>query len=240
MNQTLSQPHRHRSLQRMVEDQMLRWTNLPGDAKRKARSPVVAISRQEGTHGDAAARALAYDLGMDFYDREIVQLMAREAHIRERVLRSLDERGKNFIEDLFTHLLNRYGITSDEYFDLLGRTIGAIDWHGDAVIVGRGAAHIVRRPENLTVRFVAPLQDRIAILCTELGLQPWQAHDRITRFDRQRQAFMHRYFRTAEGTGEFDLVIDNRFVGLEASVEILKAAVLTKITGADRSKQASP
>jgi len=236
----MSQPHRHRTLQRMVEDQVLRWTSPTGGATRLTRSPVVAISRQEGTYGEAAARALAFDLGMDFYDREIVHLMAEKAHIRERVIRSLDERGKNFIEDLFTHLLNRYGITSDEYFDLLGRTIGAIDWHGNAVIVGRGAAHIVRRPENLTVRFVAPLQDRIAILCSELGLQPRQAHDRIAESDHERQAFVRRYFRTAAETEEFDLVIDNQFVGLQASVEILKAAVLAKITGADRNVRAAP
>ncbi len=234
----MRQLHRHRTLQRMVEDQIRDWATPPVGSKRPPRSPVVAISRQEGTHGEAAARALADELGMDFYDREIVHLMAETAHIRERVIRSLDERAKSFIEDLFTHLLNRYGITSDEYFDLLGRTIGAIDWHGNAVIVGRGAAHIVRRPENLTVRFVAPLEERIAILCSERGLRPRQAHDWILESDRARNAFLYRYFRTTAEAEDFDVVIDNRYIGLEASVEILKAAVLTKIERV--ANQASP
>jgi len=219
-----------RTLQRIVEDRVLRWSTRRVGAGRRPRKPVVAISRQEGTHGDAAARALADAFEMDFYDREIVQLMTEKEPIRDRVIRSLDERGRGFIEDLFTHLVHRYGITSDEYFQLLGRTIGTIDWHGNAVIVGLGATHLVRRPENLTVRFVAPQQDRIAILCSELGLQPGQARDRIGESDREREAFLHRYFRSAADPEEFDLVIDNEFIGLEASIRILEAAVRTKLS----------
>jgi len=230
----MNQAYPQRTLQQLVEDQVLRWYSPPSPTKKRPRSPVVAISRQEGTYGEAAARALSLELGMDFYDRAIVHLMAEKAHIRERVIRSLDERGRNFIEDLFTHLLNRYGMTSDEYFELLGKTIGAIDWHGNAVIVGRGAAHIVRRPENLTVRFVAPLQDRIAILCSEHGLSPQHAHERILAADKERKAFTHRYFPTIAGSEHFDLVIDNRYLGLDASIEILKVAVLMKINGSGR------
>jgi len=214
----------------MVEDQVLRWSTHDVGAGRRPRKPVVAISRQEGTYGDAAARALAHDLEMDFYDREIVELMADKAQIGDRVIRSLDERGRGFIEDLFTHLIHRYGIPSDEYFELLGRTLGTIDWHGNAVIVGRGATHVIRRPENLTVRFVAPLQDRIAILCAESGLRPHQAHERILDSDREREAFLRRYFRASAEPEEFDLVIDNEFLGLEESVQILEAAVRTKLS----------
>ena len=165
--------------------------------------------------------------------------MADTAHIRERVLQSLDERGRNFLEDLLTHLVNRYGLTSDEYFDLLRRTIGTIDWHGNAVVVGRGAAQMLRRPENLTVRFVAPMQDRIAILCQGLEIGPGQARERILKADRERQAFLHRYFRTTASEEGHDLVIDNANVGLEASIEILEAAVSARIAGAGRHATAA-
>jgi len=233
----MNQTHRHRTLERMVEDQVLRWEIPPVSERRLERSPVVAISRQEGTHGETAARVVAHDLGMDFYDQEIVHLMAEESHLRDRVIRSLDERARGFVEDLCTHLVSQYGITSDEYFDLLIRTIGAIDWHGNAVIVGRGAGYVVRRPENLVVRFVAPLPDRIEILSRERGLSPKLARERILEEDRKRRAFVHRYFRTTPEEEPFDLIVDNRYVGLDESIEVLKAAVLSRIVN---ERPASP
>jgi cytidylate kinase len=133
--------------------------------------------------------------------------------------------------------LTQHGLTSDEYFSLLVKTIGTIAWQGNAVIVGRGAAHIIPRAHCLTVRFVAPVDTRIEILSAERGIGSEEARDQIVHADLARREFLKHYFRTTpeHDLATFDLVINNQCLGLRASVEVLETALLAKTSADVRS-----
>jgi cytidylate kinase len=183
-------PHEIKGIEELVDERIRRWEAVPSHEKEQRRVPVIAISREEGSLGEASASRLAQELGMDYYDDELIRSIAETAHISESVVRTLDEKGTSFVDDLFRHAVGRYGLTSDRYFDMLAKIIAAINWHGNGIIVGRGSAYLVHGPTDLTVRFVAPKLWRVDNLMRERGLTKAQALRRIREADRDRREFV--------------------------------------------------
>ena len=83
-----------RSIDRLVEKQVNKW--LAQRAKRNRENlsiPVITISRQFGSGGYLVAKQIAGDFGLDLFDREIIQEIADNAHVRRAVVEMLDEKG---------------------------------------------------------------------------------------------------------------------------------------------------
>jgi cytidylate kinase len=222
--------HGPRALEELVEDRVKRWELVPAHEKEVRRLPVVAISRQAGSLGKQVAERLADELGIDLYADQLIGLIAGTTHVSERVVRTLDERGVTFFDDLMATLIGRYGLVSDAYFDVLAKIIATVDWHGNAVILGRGAAYMTHGPNDLRVRFIAPLEMRIETIVRELGLSEEDAKRHLSKIDADRSHFVHHYFRVDyDDIRHFDLVVNNESVDLEASVEIVRAALKSRM-----------
>jgi cytidylate kinase len=163
---------------------------------------------------------------MDLYNGEIISAIARSTHVNESMVRTLDEKGATFVNDLFAEMIGQYGLTSDEYFNALVKTIATIAWHGNSVIVGRGAAYILRNPKDLRVRFLAPLDTRIDNTMRELAITREAARHRVLKTDADYRHFTHHYFRIDfDDLGAYDLAINNRTMDLASSVEVVKATL---------------
>lgn len=222
--------HNVRTVEEIVEDRVKRWKRVPAREKETRRLPVVAISRQVGSLGKAVAERLANDCGMDLFADQLIGIIAETTHVNERVVRTLDEKGVTFVDDMLAVLNGRYGINSDAYFDVLAKIIATVDWHGNAVILGRGAAYMIHGRDDLRVRFVAPLEMRIARIAHELGVSEDEAKRHVRTSDADRSHFAHHYFGIDyNDVRHFDLVVNNNSVDLDASVEIVKAALKSRM-----------
>lgn len=223
---TVHAVHTIKPIGQLVEERIRRWETVPAPEKERRRRPVIAISRETGSLGEVAAERLAAELGMDLYDDRIISEIAGSTHMSESVVRTLDERGATFVNDLFSEMIGQYGLTSDEYFNALVKTIATVAWHGNGVIVGRGAAYILQGPQDLKVRFLAPLHSRIENTMREFGIAREAARHRVLQKDADHRHFTHRYFRIDfDDLRAFDLVINNRNVDVASSVEVIKAAL---------------
>lgn len=67
--------------------------------------PVVTISRQVGARGTEIAQRVAYLLGYDLVDKELISQVARAAEVPEEVVRKFDETAENSVKSFLRDLL---------------------------------------------------------------------------------------------------------------------------------------
>lgn len=142
---------------------------------------VVAISRQFGSGGAWIGHALAQRLGYRYADREILAQAAELLKCEATDVEPLEERVRGFWGEIGT-MLSRGAVegpflppptsrpSESDVFETERRIILTTAEQGKAVIVGRGAAAILRdRPDVLRVFLHAPFEARAALAMREYG-----------------------------------------------------------------------
>jgi|GEM_PF-3073836 cytidylate kinase len=89
-----------KSIEQIIDDQAKRWERTRSEEGReKITKPLITFSREPGSGGSIIAKKIADQLGLDYFHNEIIQKMAENASISERLLKTLDERGMS-VEDV--------------------------------------------------------------------------------------------------------------------------------------------
>ncbi|MDA8403536.1 MAG: cytidylate kinase-like family protein [Desulfobacteraceae bacterium] len=216
-----------RSIEKIVEDQILQWNRFHPEKKEGAKQvSVITVSRESGSGGTLMAAKLAKDMGFDLFHREVIQEMAESAHISARIVETLDEKGLSVLENSIAAMIRDRHLWPDEFMRHLLKVVGTIGKHGRAVIVGRGAQYILPFDETLKVRVIAPLALRIYNVSHELGIEEGEAERMILKTDADRRSFSRKYF-YADVTDplQYDLIINTARVTVDAGVEIVKSAL---------------
>jgi cytidylate kinase len=197
----------------------------------------VTISREAGARGSTVARLVGQKLGWTVYDQELLEYIAHEMHLRAGVLESLDEKAFRWAHDWLAALLEDQWQDQDAYIVHLTKVVLAIGMHGEAIVVGRGAACILPRDRSLNVRVIAKDADRIAFLSQTERLTPQEAERYMRETDAQRKKFVRDYFhRDNEDLHEYDLIFDSSALGEECCSDLIVAAIRGKEAFA-RSRQ---
>lgn len=215
-----------RSIEAMVDEQARRWQLVRHERRGEPRRPVVTVSRQHGAGGGELARKLAGDLGLDLFDREIIQRIAESTHLSERVVASLDDRDKELLTDWLAAISSRSYLSPVQYRYHLSRVVGAVAHHGGAVILGRGAHLILGPGEALRVLVTAPFEARVRTVAAREGLGEKEARQRIASVEADRRAFLMKHFHAdlADPTA-FDVVVNTAVLGIEGACDAAKAAL---------------
>ena len=214
-----------RTIEAIVEEQAHRWQLRREERHAESRRPVVTVSREHGTGGDEIARKLAETLGLDLFDREIIQRIAENTHLSERVVASL-EKDQAMLTDWLASVSSRTYLSPVEYRYHLSRVVGAVAYHGGALIIGRGAHLILGQGEALRVLVVAPLEVRVRAVMEAEKLDERDARRRIVTVEAERKAFLMKHFHAdfADPT-TFDLVVNTSVLGIEGACGAILAAV---------------
>lgn len=221
-----------RTVEQLIEDQAHRWERQRGQRQERRLRPVVTISRQHGAGGTEVARRLAQDLSLDLLDREIIQRIADDAHLSERVVQTLDERDRKLLTDWLLAFGSPSYLSPVSYRDHLTRVVGTIARHGGAVILGRGAHLILGPQQALRVLVVAPLPVRVEAVARREGLSEQAARRRVAEVEGERSAFLRQHFRAefAEVTS-FDLTVNTGVLGVEGAVAAVRGALSAQPQG---------
>jgi cytidylate kinase len=215
-----------RSVEALVEQQALRWQLVRGERRDEARRPVLTVSRQHGAGGGEIVRTLARELGLDVFDREIIQQIAESTHLSERIVGALDDKARELLTEWLSGIASHDYLSSVEYRYQLTRVVGAMAHHGGAIILGRGAHLILGQGEALRVLVVAPLEARVATLMRREGLSERDARRRIQVVEADHKAFLMKHFHTDFGDPvHFDLVVNTALIGIANSCATIRAAV---------------
>jgi cytidylate kinase len=196
---------------------------------------VITISRQIGSGGSYVGYEVAKELGITYVDREILRQAAKYLGRDDASLEEYEERSSGFMRN-FVSLLS-LGTPESPYlppserpvydrdlFELEGKIINKIAAEYDAVIIGRGAFHVLKdRPGALHILIHAPRDFRARRLMKVLPTSNLaEAQERADESDRRRAKF----FKDMTGTSwtdarNYHLCIDASLLGLRESVQMI-------------------
>ncbi len=233
------------NVQQLVEREIKRW-----QSERAARVDshqgelplydVITLSNQFGSQGHAVCRRLGEVLGIPVYDREIVEHIATNKHVRVLTVETIDQRAYGGIDDHIAALFRERNFDQSDYMQALVSTVLALWHHGPCVLIGRGASHIVPRAHALSVRTVSNLDDRVRVVREREKLDDNAAALRkLHRTDAERNAFSHRYFGCdIDAPDTYDLVVNTSYLPAETAADVIVAAYRRKFRrdGAETSK----
>ena len=129
---------------------------------------IINVGRQIGSGGRIVAQQLAKDFGCKFYDKELLNLAAKESGFSEKFFEQNDEQ-KGFFKSLFhihmpfasdtTFYNNKF--SQESLFQFQSDAIKKAADEGSCVFVGRCADYVLRDYENTVSVFItADMKDR--------------------------------------------------------------------------------
>lgn len=222
-------PRSKRSLAGIIEDQARKWELSQKQKFSQEIRPVIAVSRMPGSGGWFLAQRVANDLKMDYWDRQIIEEVAKSAKVSKRMIKALDEQDRGMLDDWIDSLGDR-NVWAYEFMEHLTKVISAIGAHGNAVIVGRGASHILPPDACLRVGVTAPLEVRVNNVSTFFKVSKEEARQRVLTVESERIAFMKKYFnRDVLDPNYYDVVINTQYLNLDEASKIVIAAYESKV-----------
>ncbi|MBR1395125.1 MAG: cytidylate kinase-like family protein [Prevotella sp.] len=184
---------------------------------------IINVGRQLGSGGHDIGRMLALDFGAKYYDRELLNLAAKESGLSEHIFEQNDER-KSFLHS-FLHLPNalagenyaRQGFTQDSVFKFQSDAIRKAADESSCVFVGRCADYVLRDYPNVVNVFITAVMDfRVEQVMTKENMATRQEARRFIEQREARRADYYNYY-TGKKWGHatsYDLCIDSSILGL--------------------------
>ena len=213
------------TLEKIVDAQVKKWETQTKKRYKIPIRPVITISRLPGSGAETLAKKLSEDLKLDLFDHEIVEEIARSAHMSKSVIESLDEQDRGALSDWIGILEKKIHLWPNEYLSHLTSVVGAIGAHGHTIIVGRGAGFILPTDVCLRLLLVAPKDVRISNMKEAYHLTSEEAEKRVMKTEKDRRAFIKKYFNAdLADTTHYDLTINTAHFTVDVAVDIIKEA----------------
>ncbi len=199
---------------------------------------IINVGRQLGSGGRTIAKMLAEHFGCKYYDRELLNLAAKESGFSEKFFEQNDEQ-KGFFKSLF-HLnvpfmgsANFYSnkLSQESLFKFQSDAIRRAADEGPCVFVGRCADYVLREyPNKVDVFITANIADRVAQLCTRLGCDEATAHKKIISGESERSTYYNYYTGKVWGhSASYDLCINSSLLGMEGTAEFIEEFVKRRL-----------
>ena len=204
---------------------------------------VITIGREFGSGGHEIGMKLAEKLGIKCYDKELLELAAKESGLCEELFASQDEKPTNSF--LYSLVMDTYsfGYSSSGFSDMpmnhkifLAQfdAIKKLAGEGPCVMVGRCADYALADWNDCFSIFVhADLDWRINRIASKHGKTPKEAKDMITKTDKSRASYYNYYTNKKWGAARsYNLCIDSGKLGIDYAIE----AIIESIKIFDRTK----
>ena len=190
---------------------------------------IITINRMYGSGGRAIGKALAEELGIGFYDKELIEIAAKDKNIPFGNLADVDEKRPGAWSFPVNHEIQisqdyRAIPMNDVLFELQRDIILSLSDKEDCVIVGRCANHILQ-DRTLSVFIYAPFETRVKNVMERLDREEKAARKLVKRMDKERRSY-YEFFTDEKwlDMGQYDLCIDSSRFTTEEIVKILKEA----------------
>lgn len=194
---------------------------------------IITIGRQFGSAGKEIGARLAKDLGIPFYDRELLTRAAKESGFCEEMIECHDERPTNsflynLVMDTYSFGYNSAAMVdmpiSQKVFLAQFDAIRKIADEGPCVIVGRCADYALSEYDNCLNIFIHGNEKcKLERIMRKYEVNEQKAKDMINKKDKQRQSYYNYYSSKKWGRADsYDLTINSSVLGIEGTVELIK------------------
>ena len=191
---------------------------------------IINVGRQLGSGGHDIGRMLALDFGAKYYDRELLNLAAKESGFSEKFFEENDER-KGFLKGLFnvqtSHFsgssLYKSNFSQESLFQFQSDAIRKAAAESSCVFVGRCADYVLRDLPNVVNIFVTASMDyRIRQIMNKQHLDEEAARNYIEKRENQRAEYYNYYTGKKWGyAASYDLCIDSSVLGIVETEKLI-------------------
>ena len=199
---------------------------------------VITISREYGSGGREIGEKLAKELGVPFYDNELITRAAKASGFAESAFANAETKATNSLLYSIAMGMSAYGshevgYTSlsldDRIFIAQSEVIRNLAKEGPCVIVGRCADYILKDMDNvINVVIWADIKYRVYRATTMYDLPVNKAEENIRKADKRRANYYNYHANEKWGKAEnYHISIRSDIVGMDSSVDILKSYILS-------------
>ncbi|MCD7957840.1 MAG: cytidylate kinase-like family protein [Lachnospiraceae bacterium] len=189
---------------------------------------VITISREFASLGRTVAQKLSEKLGVEFWDRDIVEAAAKRTGHSISLVSDEEEKAKSsfFLRKNYRMSLTTYNI-SDEIFETEKNIILDAASKSSCIIVGRCGDYILRDfPNHLSVYIYAPYEERLKNCVETLMMDEKTARKMIREVDMARTYYQRKYCPEVRSPRDCsDLMIDSSRFGVEGTADMIADAL---------------
>lgn len=188
---------------------------------------ILTIGRQFGSGGHEIGEKIAKKLGVKFYDKELLKLVAKESGLCEKVLESYDEKPTNsllysIVMDIYPSVMYSGPTIDQQIYQATYDAIRKLSAES-CVIVGRCADYTLRDcPELVSVFVHANTNFRAARVAGEYKVSEAKAKDMLVKTDKKRASYYN--FQSEKKWGaaaSYNLCVESSSLGIDGSVELI-------------------
>jgi cytidylate kinase len=187
----------------------------------------ITIAREFGSMGGPIARELSKELGVKFYDRDIVEEVSKKLNLPISTISNEEEKANHL---LFSHM---FPLGTDEdymqdiIFDVQKDIILDLAKKESCILVGRCSNHILEKEKNnINIFIYAPYQKRIQNCVNSLGMTISEAKRMISSVDKARNTYHKKYAGYLPNSPEHtNLMIDSSLLGVTGTAKLIAGVV---------------
>lgn len=179
---------------------------------------VIVIGRQYGCGGHDIGKMLAEKFGYEFYDQEIIKIIAGTTRMTPDFISKQEESMTNsflydFVNQMYLYKDKMEEAPKDKIFEAESKVIKDLAAKGNCVIIGRCSDYILRENKNvLKVFFLAPIEQRIQRIMKKSDITQKEAEQKIHKEDKRRADNYHYYTGRMWGmSSNFDITFNTDF-----------------------------
>lgn len=194
---------------------------------------IITISRQYGSGGREIGKKLSEQLGIPFFDNEIISRAAKESGFSESAFETVEDKATNSLlysiamgMNVFTNQdVGFAGLSLDDRIFLAqSNVIRKVADEGPCIIVGRCADYILKDLDNVINIFIAADFDfRIKRSIEVDQIAPEHAAEAVSKKDKSRGNY-YRYHAGErwDNLFNYDLTLRSDLIGIDKTVECIK------------------
>lgn len=200
---------------------------------------VITIARQYGSGGRTVGQMLAKELGVEYYDKDLIIKASEESGINIALFADADEKSKN----IFKRFKKRnYGgevlspsdknFNSEEnLFNYQAKIIRELAEKESCIIIGRAADYILKDRDDVISVFVhAPQWFLLEQAGKKVSKKGKDLEKYIAKIDKERAEYYKNHTgREWTDARNYDLCLDSSKLGFEKCVEEIKAYMNVKL-----------
>ena len=201
---------------------------------------VVNVGRQLGSGGLEVGKMLASRLGIDFYDKELINLASEESGLCAEFFERADEKTQEGPRGLFSirfpfvsesSIPAMNSLSNDALFKVQSDVIRKLAEEKSCLFMGRCADYILRdNPRSVNIFITSNKEDRIKRLVNRLELSAEDAEHFMEKGDKKRAEYYNYYTSKKWGiASSYHLCINSSMLGIEGTVDFLESFIRRRL-----------
>jgi len=185
---------------------------------------IITIGRQLGSGGRIIGENIARELGIAFYDKELILRSSKESGLTKSFFEKVDEQLNPMLTGgLLSDFYQDVFFSNESLFKIQSDVIHEIATQESAVIVGRCSDYVLREhPRCVNIFVCAEMEDRIKMVSEYHQMTNEKAKSLINKIDKKRSSFYHYFSNKDWGVASsYDLCVNSSTLGLEKTTDFV-------------------